>query len=694
MLEFCYNPYAVPPLITAFVLLIIAMIALQKAHLERVKITFTLFCLSMIVWLICFSGMYSSTNPETALRWARLGFAGITFIPILAYHFILSFLGHKRGILLNLLYASTIPTLVLAQTKYVYKNIGTFFWGYYPLAGSLYFIFMAIFFLVFSWGLILLYSALRESKRKDQPLRTQQIKYVFYAFSFGTTGVADYVIKYNISIYPYGYLSALTFISVIAYAIVKYRLMDINLVFRKSLVFLSSFIVIFMGVLPILMMVKENTSALVIVFGISVALAPTLRDIIQSKTAGAIDKIVFKNKYEYMTKLRDFTETMVFIPEEKELIETLTGKLAELMEAKDASIHLKNKRENHPSPKITEIENYLKANGEIYIQEEHSETEHDARINIAIPIAFREDMLGVITLGAKTTGEMYTHLDLELLKRLGTQLAVVLSYKKMEAELRENEATKHLVAMSLALSHQFHSHLGRIQTHFAIVLQRTPESEKEALEELTKLTLEDMSAIFHKLTELSFYAKLSQPRPRETEIEKIIEGALVLQRERLKEKNVMLQRSQATNLPKILVDPDLITSAVSNILENAIWAVPEKRGKIEIEIKPELTPTAEMLQKSQEWIQIEIKDNGKGMSEESIQKAYDAFYTTRNAGGEGQKSGCGLGLTITKRILDAHGSNIVIKSKPGETEITLDIPVKYEHHTKAQIERSQMKKGA
>lgn len=237
LIKFKFNPYAIPPLFTATTLLIIALIVFLKGARTYLKTVFALFCLSISIWLFGFSAMYLSPDKNIALIWARIGFYGVLFIPTLAYHFILIFTQSKKRFLLTTLYAYSIPILLLISTNYIYKDIAIYFWGYYPVAGSLYFIFVIAFFCIFTWSVILLFFALHDYKKKNNIVKAQQTKYVIAAFIIAIPATMDYIIKYKIEIYPYGYIMTLIFISILAYAIVKHKLLDINIVIRKTLIY-------------------------------------------------------------------------------------------------------------------------------------------------------------------------------------------------------------------------------------------------------------------------------------------------------------------------------------------------------------------------------------------------------------------------------------------------------------------------
>ena len=104
------NPYAIPPLIIDVIITVIGLFVFLKNRTAKLNIVFSLFCFSMTIWLFGYTNMYLSKESTVALKWARMGFLGIIFIPVFAYHFIITFLGLKRKFVLPVVYLLTIPS--------------------------------------------------------------------------------------------------------------------------------------------------------------------------------------------------------------------------------------------------------------------------------------------------------------------------------------------------------------------------------------------------------------------------------------------------------------------------------------------------------------------------------------------------------------------------------------------------------
>jgi signal transduction histidine kinase len=107
-------------------------------------------------------------------------------------------------------------------------------------------------------------------------------------------------------------------------------------------------------------------------------------------------------------------------------------------------------------------------------------------------------------------------------------------------------------------------------------------------------------------------------------------------------------------------DPVQITRAIQNVIINAIQASTESKGQIEVScIRKDF------------YVDVLIADTGHGIQPDQIAKIFDPYFTTKQG-----KSGTGLGLYITKKVVEDHGGSIKVDSTPGTgTTITIRLPL-------------------
>ncbi|MDZ4661190.1 MAG: ATP-binding protein [Pseudomonadota bacterium] len=156
------------------------------------------------------------------------------------------------------------------------------------------------------------------------------------------------------------------------------------------------------------------------------------------------------------------------------------------------------------------------------------------------------------------------------------------------------------------------------------------------------------------------FSRLEEANLKEADINESIDDTLMLLSGELKGR-IQVSKKYG-KLPLVPCYIGNLNQVFMNILSNAVQAI-EGNGNIEIS-------TAIESKSKEDWINILIKDDGKGMSKETSEKIFDPFFTTKNVG-----QGTGLGMSISYGIVQKHGGNILVKSQPGKgSEFTIQIP--------------------
>lgn len=135
-------------------------------------------------------------------------------------------------------------------------------------------------------------------------------------------------------------------------------------------------------------------------------------------------------------------------------------------------------------------------------------------------------------------------------------------------------------------------------------------------------------------------------------------------KEEAKRKKIEINFHFPKELPKVIIDEEKIRLAIQNLIENAIRYTPEG-GKIDVKIE-----------KKGKEIEFSIKDTGIGIPKKEQERVFTKFFRGSNAI-RMETEGSGLGLFITKNIVEAHGGRIWFKSKEGKgTTFYFTLPVK------------------
>ena len=133
------------------------------------------------------------------------------------------------------------------------------------------------------------------------------------------------------------------------------------------------------------------------------------------------------------------------------------------------------------------------------------------------------------------------------------------------------------------------------------------------------------------------------------EITKVILSVIESSRMQLSKSKIKVNENFSSGLPEINVDSELIVQVLSNLINNAIHAMP-KGGTITISVSPG---------EKKEFVTIMVKDTGCGIAKQDLSKIFEPFYTTKS-------QGTGLGLAIIRNIIDKHNGSINCESIVGK----------------------------
>jgi signal transduction histidine kinase len=139
-------------------------------------------------------------------------------------------------------------------------------------------------------------------------------------------------------------------------------------------------------------------------------------------------------------------------------------------------------------------------------------------------------------------------------------------------------------------------------------------------------------------------------------LEEILQKNLNFLQPELEKRGIRVQSNLQGRTFEFQADQDLLYRAFLNIMLNALQAV-NKEGIIQVRAA-----------KEKDYYEIEIEDNGSGISPENMQKLFNPFFTTK-------ERGTGLGLSIVKKIIESHQGTVKLESLKGQgTKVKVRLP--------------------
>ena len=155
------------------------------------------------------------------------------------------------------------------------------------------------------------------------------------------------------------------------------------------------------------------------------------------------------------------------------------------------------------------------------------------------------------------------------------------------------------------------------------------------------------------------FSRLSEGRPRASDVNQVIEDSFILLCERLRNHAIDVQFDLQEDLPLIMVDPHRLEQVFLNLISNAEHALEQRAVEdAELDFRRMLRIATTS---SDEGVVITVRDNGCGISEDVQKRIFDPFFTTKPVG-----EGTGLGLSISYGIVTEYGGEITCQSTEGE----------------------------
>src|SRR3989338_3649616 len=232
--------YSSFPLLCAVLFLLLGGFIYLRNPRAASNRVFALSCLSTCWWQGCWTILFSIADLQLAKLLARVGYSGIVFIPTTFFHFFVRFTESEKDFRwVRVAYVLTLGFVAAIWTSDLFvTDVHHFAWGYYPRAGPIHVVFLTLLLVLFLRAVVLLLRRL--SLTKPNPLLYNQTKYVLLAILAYALASVDFLMNYRLAaFYPPGFVAILVSFGITTYAIVQYRLLDINLVVARTLILVA-----------------------------------------------------------------------------------------------------------------------------------------------------------------------------------------------------------------------------------------------------------------------------------------------------------------------------------------------------------------------------------------------------------------------------------------------------------------------
>ena len=252
-----------------------------------------------------------------------------------------------------------------------------------------------------------------------------------------------------------------------------------------------------------------------------------------------------------------------------------------------------------------------------------------------------------------------------------------------QAQLIHAEKMASLGQMTAGIAHEIQNPLNFVNNFSDINMDLIKELDDLKSEEERREILGDLKINLVKISQhgrradsivksMLMHSRVSSTDRQSTDINSLCEEYLQLSYHGMRAKNIefncTIEKKYGDGIPQIDTMPQDIGRMLLNILNNAFYAMEEKKKSVNGDYKPTLRYTTELRGNK---VFIIIRDNGMGIPQSIKEKIFDPFFTTKPTG-----EGTGLGLSISYDIIKAHQGDLVVDSKEGEfTEFRIALPV-------------------
>jgi signal transduction histidine kinase len=231
--------------------------------------------------------------------------------------------------------------------------------------------------------------------------------------------------------------------------------------------------------------------------------------------------------------------------------------------------------------------------------------------------------------------------------------------RQLEERLHFAERSTAIGRLASALAHEIRNPLNFINLSIDHVRSKYPPAEPRERERFDGLlgTIKEEAARLNRLvTDVLNFGRPASLNVRTVNLVRIADEVIALVRTKADEQGVEIETRVPAGPVEIEGDAEKLKSCFANIVINALQAMPDGgRLVVAVECDPQSC-------------HLRFSDTGAGIPEEALDRVFEPYYSTKD-------TGTGLGLAVTKKIVEEHGGRIRVESAPGEgTTFEVDLP--------------------
>jgi signal transduction histidine kinase len=683
------------PLIAFVLNVCLGGISLLRNAGSRLNRSFVYLLTSLMFWSFGSFMLRNAPTPESGYAAEVIIHVGIVALPVLYYHFVLIFLDattrRRPSLVVGYLLGFFFMALDLTGSRALMTGVTQTYWGWAPAAGPLYLAFFVYLYAFLVYGLRLLlgsYRGAESSFRRNRTLLLIMGTIVSLAgglFDFVRFIVARFIPQAE-HIYPVGIPANMCFALLMGISIVRYRLFDVSVAVKKGAVyglltgvFATLLGFVFRALDPHFDVDRIGTLELAIPVAVLFTL---LVGPLGRRIEKLLEHVIFSRRRGCYDTLLALSSRMGMILDSGRLMDTLVRGLvhgipvthvvllihdpeldafvlAREGTATDQSMTFPAVRTDSP------IVDWLRQHGEVLVREElkvnpelaehfeGAETElEESHAALIVPLKVEHRLTGILLLGEKLSGEIFDGGELEVLSVLANHAAIALQNARLYDELAHSNvrlahASRLKSQFVASMSHELRTPLNSIIGFSRVLLKRLggdlTERQEAQVQSIHKSGQHLLRLINAVLDISRIEAGKAEVRTEDVDLAALVEESIELSAPLVRDKALAIETEIAPEVPPVAADRTKVRQILLNLLSNAIKFT--EAGRILVRLAVEASA-----------VHVSVSDTGIGIRRDELERLFEPFERLGQPGDD--VGGTGLGLALTKKLVELHGGQI------------------------------------
>jgi signal transduction histidine kinase len=290
---------------------------------------------------------------------------------------------------------------------------------------------------------------------------------------------------------------------------------------------------------------------------------------------------------------------------------------------------------------------------------------HNRVSQVAVPLMAQGRQVGALVMEKNSAEQNFTEVDLQTAAILASQGAIAIDNSRLVHRLAKVEALhqadrlrSEFVAM---VSHELRTPLTSIKGYATTLLRPDVQWNNQTGTEYLSIISEECDKLMQLIDNILEVSRIEAGAlriyPEPIQIYEVLDRAATETRRRSPEVFLEVKYPPVNEIPYVQGDSQRIIQVLRNLIQNAIKYTPQ-----DPHIVLELSLTPDIQEDGRKMVQILVKDNGIGLTQENRDRIFERFYRV-DTGSARRTEGTGLGLAICKGIVEAHGGQIWVESE-------------------------------